>query len=590
MPFREIMREKWCSAKLAILILGCAVACAAADAPAKARLQAGAAAVPITPFGQNPDWHGPITKSGVWGDEFTDTNHNGRWDEGEPFKNAQGRYAGIYLAGFGNNRIATGKHDDLWARALVLEAGGKRVAIVALDLLGYYENAGYYGVDQARKLIDPSLGIDEILVASTHNHEGPDTVGLWGATPLSDGKFPLYLEFVDRQIAKAITEAARALQPVRMKVGVTTPAQSSALRDMQTRTDGRPPRFFDEEMRVMQFVTEKEGKANVVATLINWNTHPESMEDENTILTSDFPGAVRDSIEKRYGGTAIYISGDLGAVEIVGDNGRSTRTTFDGNNFPFQKGDKAATFTFARTEAIGREVAKAVVEAVEHAEWNDSPEMDVRKAELRVPLDNLGYQYLMSKGILTKMSSTDGPSGPEMASTVYVIRLGNVQIITVPGELFPEVFYGVEKNRRRDCAKADTGRPAEPPVRDAMQAKYRFIFGLCPDELGYLVPGYDFRPPVFDAEKGPQETPDACAQNGVPPHYHETNSASSRLASTWACVAVKLLDGDAKSAACKQALRVGKTPERTCKFVHSGSNPPRWIEQNPLILNRLLCF
>lgn len=546
-----------------VVLLSAAALCWSAETSAKATLKAGAAAVSITPFGSNPDWTGPVTENGVWGDKYTDRNHNGRWDEGEPFQddpgnsrlngNASGRYAGIYLAGFGDNRMATGKHDDLWARALVLEAGGKRIAIVALDLIGYYQHGTYYGVDEARKLIDPALRIDEVLVASTHNHEGPDTIGLWGANSVSDGKFPLYLQFVDREIAKAVNLAGRALTPVRMKVGVTTAAHSPALQNMQTRTDGRPPRFFDEEMRVMQFV-EKGGQGGVVATLINWNTHPESMEDENTVLTSDFPGAVRDAIEKRYGGAAVYVSGDLGAVEIAGDNTRSTRslrTNFDGKDFPIGK-DKAATFTFARTEAIGRDVAKAASDAIEHAEWNEFSEMEIRKAELRAPLDNLGYQFLMSKGVLGRMPGADSAAGPEMITTVYAIRLGSVQIITAPGELFPEVFYGVEKNRRNECPKADTGRPPEPAVRDAMEAKYKFLFGLCPDEMGYIVPGYDFRAPGFDPEKGLQETADACAANGVPTHYHETNSASSQFAPAWACTAVSLLKDKAPlSPACQ---------------------------------------
>ena len=121
----------------------------------------------------------------------------------------------------------------------------------------------------------------------------------------------------------------------------------------------------------MQFVgTDGPDKGNAVATLVNWNTHPESMEDENTMLTSDFPGPVRDAIEKRYGGTAIYVSGDLGAVEIVGDNNRSSRTKFDGKDFPVVTNNKAATFTFARTEAIGREVANAAVNAIERREWS----------------------------------------------------------------------------------------------------------------------------------------------------------------------------------------------------------------------------
>src|SRR6185369_12876096 len=149
-------------------------------------LKVGVAALPITPFGANPDWDGTITESGVWGERFSDTNHNGRWDAGEPFTDdpdntaldasSKGKYDGIYLAGFGNHRLATGKHDDLWARAIVLEQGATKIAIVAVDLIGYYGKANYYGLGEIQKLIDPRAGVTDILITSTHNHEAPDTI------------------------------------------------------------------------------------------------------------------------------------------------------------------------------------------------------------------------------------------------------------------------------------------------------------------------------------------------------------------------------------------------------------------------------
>ena len=55
----------------------------------------------------------------------------------------------IFLAGFGDNRRATGYHDRLWARGVVLDSKGVRVAIVALDLIGYFKNE----VDTARALV-----------------------------------------------------------------------------------------------------------------------------------------------------------------------------------------------------------------------------------------------------------------------------------------------------------------------------------------------------------------------------------------------------------------------------------------------------
>jgi hypothetical protein len=530
-----------------------------------ATLKVGVACVSITPFGPNPDWDGTVTESGVWGERFTDTNHNGRWDLGEPFhddpgntaidKNSDRKYDGIYLAGFGHNRLATGKHDDLWARALVLDQGSARLAIVSVDLIGYYSKANYYGLEEVKKLIDPALGIGEILIASTHNHDGPDTIGPWGTNLTSDGKYPKYLRFVDRQIARAVNLAAKSSIPARMKVGVTNPGISPSIQGMQTRTFGRPPRFFDEELRVMQFVavsarasalTSGTGSASggVIATVINWNTHPESMEDGNTVISSDFPHALREAVEKRYGGKAVYLSGDLGAVEIIGDSNNKVedRSTFDGNSFPLRTSENRPAYTFERTEAIGRDVAKAVVDAVGRAEWNDFARIDLKKARLSAPMDNAGYLFLAGKGILSTLPMPRQGEAPRIDTWVYLLTMGNIQMLTAPGELFPEVFYGVEKHRRRDCAPADTGRPAEIAVRELTHAKYRFLIGLCPDELGYIVPGYDFLAPSTGLA-GPSEARDPCKAAGVPDHYHETNSASSQLARAWACTAATLLDG-----------------------------------------------
>lgn len=529
------------------------------------RMKVGVASVAITPFGPNSEWDGQITESGVWGEKFTDTNHNGRWDNGEPFEDdpendkldasSKGKYDGIFLAGFGNNRPATGKHDDLYARAIVIEHGTTRIAIVAIDVIGYYSKANYYGLGEIKKLVDPSLALNEILIASTHNHEAPDTIGAWGPNALSDGKYPKYLRFLDRQIAKAINKAATSTVPARMKLGRTDPQASASIGGMQTRTHGRPPDFFDEELRVMQFFEDRSASTRVIATLINWNTHPESMESGNTLLTSDFPSAVRESVEKRYGGTAVYISGDIGAVEIIGDsnNKQTDRVRFDGKDFPQKPNTKRPDYTFERTEAIGRDVAKAVIAAVSTSEWSTVTGLDIRKAPLTAPMDNVGYLFLANKGVLDTMTLPREGEQPILESTVYVITFGDAQIITTPGELFPEVYYGVEKYRRRDCAQADTKRPAEPGVRDRMTRKYKFVFGLCPDEFGYIVPGYDFLAPTPDPARGLRQAPDPCKSAGSPDHYHETNSASSQLAARWACIAVSLLDGKkSDSPACQR--------------------------------------
>ncbi|TAL62189.1 MAG: hypothetical protein EPN88_13630, partial [Bacteroidetes bacterium] len=128
-------------------------------------LKAGFAALPITP--EVPDkWidkNGDAKYKPKDGDTFTDGNGNGKFDP-------------VWIAGFGHRRAAAGIHDDLWARTIVIDDGQTRLAIVSLDVIGLMNNS----VNDVRKMISPEAGISYVIIASTHSHEGPDLLGLWG--------------------------------------------------------------------------------------------------------------------------------------------------------------------------------------------------------------------------------------------------------------------------------------------------------------------------------------------------------------------------------------------------------------------------
>lgn len=551
------------------------------DAAEGSALRVGVAAVRLTPCGQNPDWDGPITPSGVWGESFTDTNGNGRWDSGEPFVNdpentaldaGSGRkYDGIFLAGFGNNRIATGCHDDLWARVIVLQSATRKVAFVSVDFVGELLHGSYYGFAHARDMVDPKLGLDAILFSSTHDHEAPDTLGLWGVTEFSDGKFPRYLHFVDRQVARAINMAAAAdaLHPARVIAARTTPALTPDLRGLQVRTGCRPPFFFDDELRALQFVGD-DGKT--IATLINWNTHPESLEDQNTMVSADFVGYIRERVEADVGGTAVYFTGDLGAVEIVGDTcvGGADPHSADGSN----EFDRRDDLGYARTQRLGELVGEAVSSALRGGEALDAAELTVTRRDYHIAGSNALFLFANSIGLLDldtpSFDPAQCPPGTGICPPVeqYLLTLTDragaplVQIVTAPGELFPELYYGVEQHHRTDCPAANTGQPYEPSIRNAMTAPYRLLIGLSPDEFGYIVPGYDFYP----APSLVEEAADVChgqqfdpnfPRRTVPTHYHESLSVGMNIAATTTCYALQLLGQDAEAAtngACKRAL------------------------------------
>ena len=89
-------------------------------------LYAGFAAVTITPEIHDKwiDANNDSEYNHKDGDTFTDGNGNGLFDP-------------VWIAGFGNGRAANGIHDDLWARTFIIDDGKTRLAIVALDAIGF---------------------------------------------------------------------------------------------------------------------------------------------------------------------------------------------------------------------------------------------------------------------------------------------------------------------------------------------------------------------------------------------------------------------------------------------------------------------
>ena len=81
----------------------------------------------------------------------------------------------VYMAGFGHNRVAAGVHDDLYARCLALGVAAQTLVICSADLIGLF----YDDVLTIRQTFQKRVpGSSFLIIASTHTHTGPDTLGL----------------------------------------------------------------------------------------------------------------------------------------------------------------------------------------------------------------------------------------------------------------------------------------------------------------------------------------------------------------------------------------------------------------------------
>ncbi|MGQ0572014.1 MAG: neutral/alkaline non-lysosomal ceramidase N-terminal domain-containing protein, partial [Armatimonadota bacterium] len=108
---------------------------------------------------------------------------------------------GISLAGFSaRHEGARGIHDDLHARALVFDDGGRRAALVVCDLCELDRPA----IDALRWHIERATGIQpgSVMIAATHTHAAPATFPLYSAPP-----DPSWLEQLPQRVARAADAA-----------------------------------------------------------------------------------------------------------------------------------------------------------------------------------------------------------------------------------------------------------------------------------------------------------------------------------------------------------------------------------------------
>lgn len=120
---------------------------------------------------------------------------------------------GSSLAGDMTDIIAAEIHDELHVRALVLESGSVRLALVACDLCVLPREP----IDRAKELIQRHAGIppSNILIAAVHTHSAPPAYHLFQSQP-----DPKYVDFLVTRIADAVRCAVNRLEPARIGWGV----------------------------------------------------------------------------------------------------------------------------------------------------------------------------------------------------------------------------------------------------------------------------------------------------------------------------------------------------------------------------------
>jgi hypothetical protein len=394
------------------------------------------------------------------------------------------------MAGFGQNRKATGVHDPLKARAIVLKEAERKLALVSVDLVGY----SLPNVVAVRRGLP---GFIYVLVSSTHNHEGPDTIGLWGPNPFKSGVDSAYMRFVEEQIIKAVREAEAGVQRVQVRIGTA--------RAPDLLHDGREPYIKHDELVVLQFLDTAGKSAGI---LVQWNCHPETLGSKNTEISADFVGAAVNYLREKFTCPVAYFTGTVGGlmtslhVEVKNDMGRSL-----------------ADGTIEKTERYGRLIGQLAERALAESKPVRLTPLAAHSREIFVPLDNKLYLLGRQLGVLSRAPFVwagdpynAAPAGEKATGKRLAIRtevgwlqLGELSVAVIPGEIYPELV--LDKVQDPPDPGADfPDAPIEPAIYKQMPGPHRMLIGLANDEIGYIIPKrqWDEKPPYCYGRKQAQ--------------------------------------------------------------------------------------
>lgn len=427
-----------------------------------------------------------------------------------------------YPGGVAKNRPMKGIHDPIYARAIAVEgANGVTTLLMSVDLPGL----SWKYINPVRRRLEKELGVPaaRIIIASAHIHSAPDGVGYWVTNLKDHNKW--YTDRLKEWMFQAGAQAIRTLQPAWMKVVTTT---HLACRDARTgalkrgpdchfpathdgyaapggdrfdlpliQVDKRDPIVGNTTITAAQFGSLATGET--ITTLINWHNHPEMAGSENLLLSSDFIHYLRQLVEKRLGGKAVYFTGTLGCQ--IGTNGDAPAPLWN-EDMTRTPGPELVHGGWEKIRSVGYEIGHEAVVALQAAPAVSATEVNVSVATstIAIRVDNFLHNSFTGSAWTFDVEKPDRMIKDDHAcnsrwgcvkTDFSVVTIGELGIVTAPGEIDPAYYWG------RPASVADYGShgkwsfPAMPGWERYVPGRHHAVFGEANSYLSYLLPESD---------------------------------------------------------------------------------------------------
>jgi hypothetical protein len=372
----------------------------------------------------------------------------------------------IWIAGYARGRAAKSIHRPLMTTAMVLATAKTSIAIVSLDSIG----VGFDDIARIRRQLQTT--VDELIVASTHTHQAPDVIGLWGEKPTTPGWNQVYIDNIVKQTKAAVKAAKRRLKPAQLRYGhLHFPLENQLMQD------SRPPVIRDPGIHVLQVSSNQK----TLGQMVIWSNHPEAMGAKNTALSPDYPAILREQLDS---GTTLFLVGAIGG--LLSPESYTPIPTPKGQLNKYPGPDRAA--------AVGTLLAKRIEQALSKG----LPPLPLTSFQfntqtIQIPVANQNFLKGIQTGLIRGHTLID----KNIKTRVSLLRLGDLHLFGIPGEIYPEIIWGgIPNSQHTDFPRAPR---EEPPLQKLLKGAPFAVIGLADDEIGYILPkaSWDSKPPNY---------------------------------------------------------------------------------------------
>jgi hypothetical protein len=362
--------------------------------------------------------------------------------------------AGIPMAGYYSIRLAEGTHDDLYAKALVLDKDGAAAALVACDLVSI--DAGV--VAEARRLVTKLTGIAEerVMISATHSHTGPllNHRFLAAADPAARKLAEQYRAALPGKLAEAVKLAQASLSPARVFSGSGHEPSISfyrrfLMKDGSVRTNPgklnpeivQPMGEIDPEVDLLWFTG---ADARPLAAYLNFALHLDTVG--GTQFSADYPYTLAKILGKLHGPEllTLFTIGAAGNINHVDVKSREA-----------QKGH-------AEAQRIGTILAGEALKTLARLQPVNTDSLRSAQETLALPAQRFSAAEAAKARETAAGFGRNSRATPEMVhafkvldaaerkgtieAEVQVIALGDrVAWVGLPGEIFVELGVAVKK-------------------------------------------------------------------------------------------------------------------------------------------------